>query len=225
MFTDGLQEYNKLFKGAILECRKVFTKLRVDVCSTCISSVGYQEIKEITVPYADSPSQLQIGLSTAKSWDSVWKYLDAYTGWENSKPIEMLAMKKGSERDRQNLDEFTRKRKWLLELLEWKYVKRTKKLILKLDEEYNEFKEKNLEVMRLQLCSLLSCYVTVLKMKRGCVMITVAIPAENAEDVFPFSPAMRENFQQVFPSIISVTCGKIKERFQVGIMHQFSCLP
>ena len=218
MFTDELQEYNKLFKGAILECRKVFTKLRKDVCSTCfIAGVDYLKIKEITVPFADSPSQLEIGLSTAKSWDSVWKYLDAYTGWENSKPIEMLTMEKGSERDSQNLDEFTHKRKWLLKLLEMKYDKRTKELVLELDEDYDEFKGENIEVMRLQLCNLLACHVTVLKVERGCVMITVAIPAETAEDIFPLSPAMREEFRQAFPSIISVKCGKINEKFEVSL--------
>ena len=224
MFTDELQEYNKLFKGAILECRKVFTKLRKDVCSTCfISGVDYLKIKEITVPYADSPSQLEIGLRTAKSWDSVWKYLNTYTGWENSRPIEILAIEKGSERDSQNLDEFTDTRKWLLELLKKNYNKRTKELVLELDEDYDEFNEKNLEVVRLQLCYLLKCHVTVLKVERGCVMITVAIPAETAEDIFPLSPAMREEFRQAFPSIISVICGKNEKRFEVSIKR--SCLP
>ena len=225
MFTDERQEDNTILKDAILECKKVFTKLRVDVCSTCISGVGYQEIKEITVPYAHSPSQLEIGLSTAKSWDSVWKYLDAYTGWENSKPIEMLAIKKGSERDSQNLDEFIRKRNWLLVLLKKNYNERTKELTLKLDVDYNEFKDENLEVVRLRLCSLLTCHVAVLKVERGCVNITVAIPAETTEDIFPLSPAMREEFQRAFPSIISVTCWKIKVQFEVSIIHQWSCLP
>ena len=217
MFIGELQEYNELFKGAIQEITVAFAKLRKGVCCTCKSGVGYQEIKEITLVVTNYPSQLKTGISTAQSWDSIWHYLDTYTGWKNSRPIEMLALQKGSERDKENLDQFTCKRKWLLELLEMKYDKRTKELVLKLDMDYNKFKDENLEVVRLHLCTLLLCHVAVLKIERGCVMITVAIPAETAEDVFPLFPTMREEFQRAFPSIIHVTCGKIKESFAVSM--------
>ena len=211
---------------AIREVIVVFAKLYEGVRSTCKSGVSYQEVKKIILPVTDYPPQLKTGISTAQSSESVWSYLDTYSGWENSRPIEILAIKKGNDSDKENIDEFLRKRKWLLELLKKNYNKRTKELILKLDVDYDEFKDENLEVVRLRLCSLLTCHVSVLKKEKGCMMITAAIPAETAEDIFPLSPAMREEFQQAFPSIVSVTCGKIKEPFVVSIMYmQLSCLP
>ena len=225
MSTGELQEYRVLFNDAILECRLSYAKSLKGIRNTCESVICHQEIKEITHDATYYPLQLKTGMSSAQSWDDVWHYLDTYTGWENSRPIELLVKEKGNKRDEENLDEFKRTRKWLLELLKKKFNKKTKELVLKLDEEYDEFKDENLEVVRLRLCSLLTCHVAVLKVERGCVMITVSIPAETTEEVFPLSPAMREEFQRAFPSIISVKCGKIKERFEVGIMHQLSCLP
>ena len=220
----GLYQYNALLDDAIKENKTTFAKLRRGVRDICESGIGYQEIKEITLPVINCPSQLKTGVSTAQSWDDVWHYLDTYTGWENSRPIEMIATEKGSERDIENLDEFLRTRKWSLKLLKMKYDKRTKELVLKLNDEYDEFKDEKLELVQLHLCTLLKCHVAVLKVERGCVMITVAIPAETAEDIFPLSPAMREEFQRAFPSIISVKCGKNRVRFEVSIMHQLSCL-
>ena len=170
MFIGELQKYNKLFKGAILESRIAFDILYNGVHSTCESGVSILEIKEIILPVTDYPPQLKTGISTAQSRDSVWSYLNIYTGWENSRPIEMLAIDKGSEKDKENLDEFTCKRKWLLQLLDMKYDKRTKELVLKLDMDYDEFKDENLEVVRLRLCSLLLYHVAVLKIERGCVI-------------------------------------------------------
>ena len=211
-----------MLNDVILENRNIFTRLREGIRETCHESgIGYQEIKDITLRVINYPLQLKTGISTAQSWDDVWHYLDKNTGWENSRPIETITAMKGSKRDKENLEEFLHMRKWLLELLENKYDKRTKELVLKLDQNYDEFKDENLEVVQLRLCTLLKCDVTVLKKKRGCVMITVAIPAETAEDIFPLSPAMREEFRQAFPSIMSVKCGKNEESFEVGIM---SCL-
>ena len=207
---------------AIREVMVVFAKLYEGVRSTCTSGVSYQEVKKIILPVADYPSQLETGIATAQSPESVWSYLDKYKGWVNSRPIEMLATTKGNDCDKENVKEFQHKRKWLLGLLEKNYYKRTKELVLKLDMDYDEFKDENLEMVRLHLCSLLRCHVTVLKVERGCVEITVAIPAETAEDIFPLSPAMREEFQRAFPSIISVECGNIQPfavSIEVGIME------
>ena len=167
-----------MLDDAMRENKTTFAKLHRGVRDTCESGIGYQEIKEITLPVINYPSQFKTGVSTAQSWDDVWHYLDTYTGWENSRPIEMIATEKGSKRDIENLDEFTHKRKWLLQLLEEKYEEKTKELVLKLNDEYDEFKDEKLEVVQLRLCSLLGCRVAVLKKERGCVMITVAIPAE-----------------------------------------------
>ena len=210
---------------AIREVLVVFAKLYEGVRSTCKSGVSYQEVKKIILPVADNPSQLKTGVATAQSSESVWSYLDKYSGWVNSRPIEMLAIKKGNDSDKENNDEFIRKRNWLLVLLKKNYNERTKELILKLDVDYDEFKDENLEVVQFHLCSLLACHVTVLKVERGCVKITVAIPAETAEDIFPLSPTMREEFRQAFPSIMFVKCGKNEVLFEVSIMHQWSCLP
>ena len=204
-----------MLNDAIMESRNTFAKLLNGVRSTCKSKVEYQEIKEIILPVINYTS-LKAGISTAESRDDIWHYLDTYTGWENSRPIEVLAIKKGDDRDKENIDKFWRTRKWLLELLKKNYNERTMELVLKLDMDYDEFKDENLEVVRLRLCSLLKCRVAVLKVERGCVMITVTIPAETAEDVFPLSPAMREEFHRAFLSIIHVTCGKIKESFAVS---------
>ena len=214
-----MQKYCVLFNDAILECRLSYAKSLKGIRNTCESVIGHQEIKKITHDATNYPLQLKTGMSSAQSWDDVWHYLDTYTGWENSRPIEMLVKEKGSKKDEENLSEFLHKREWFLEVLKMKYDERMKELVLKLDEDYDEFKCENIEVVQLRLCCLLRCLVTWLKVERGCVKITVAIPAETAEDVFPLSPTMREEFQRAFPSIISVTCGKIKEPFAVSTLN------
>ena len=160
--------------------------------------------------------ELEKGLHAATSWDSAWHYIDKYTGWENSRPIEYLA---ALLRDKEYLYEFQRKRKWLLELLGKHSKYDEKELVLKLDVDYNLFNDEKLEAVRLSLCNVLMCEVHVLKFENGCVKITVSIPSENAEEIFPLSPAKKEEFRLAFPSIISVTCGKIKESFTVSVFH------
>ena len=208
-----------------MECRLGFIFLRNSVRSSYKDGEYCQKIKTIILSVTTSyPPQLKRGLSTATSWDSAWYYLDKYTWWGNSRPIEVLASEKGNEKDEEYLREFIRKRMWVLKMLmkNTKYDERARQLVLKLDVDYNEFNEfndENIEVVRRSLNTLLYCDVDVLKVEKGCVKITVTIPSTIAEDTFPLSPTKKEKFQRAFPFIISVTCGKI-ESFAVSTIYQ-----
>ena len=89
-------------------------------------------------------------------------------------------------------------------------------MILKLKEKFDEFSYVRLKQVCLALCFLLKTAACPLDVQEGCVKITVTIPAVVAEDVFPFSPAMSKAFKKAFPTLISVSYGRLVEIFEVS---------
>ena len=199
-----LQRQAVLYKALLEHGQKSF-KRRV---------VPLQKIAEVARKYHDKPNFSHAALSKWASMDAVWNAFKEHTSWYNSEIVEAVITIWGDDSDKKSLKEFQEDRKNFAHFVceDGKEAK----MVLKLDEDFKQFTEEKLEQVCLTLCDLLNTTTCPLDVQEGCVKITMSIAAEVAEDVFPLSPAMKKAFQKAFPTLISISCGRTTEIFEVG---------
>ena len=143
-------------------------------------------------------------------WDAF-----SHTSWYNSGMVEGVVWVLGDKDDKKYCEKYQAKKESLLRLLDIPPLCKEAKIIIKLEEEFKYFPNERMELVRLAICDLLNCQACALDKEEGCVKITLSIPANVAEDAFPFSPSMRGAFQKVFPTMISITYENMTEKFEV----------
>ena len=179
--------------------------------------VPLQKIAEAAKTYHDQPKLSHTALKKLASMDEIWARFKEHTSWYNSELVEAVVMLHGDDNDLKNLEEFKKDRTALVRYLGDNSDQRKKtQMILKLEEDFNQFSDERLEQVCLTLCDLLETKTCPLDVQEGCVKITVSIPVDVAEDVFPLSPAMLKAFQKAFPTLISISCGRTVETFEVN---------
>ena len=208
----------KLFKRKLAATRLSYKKLLEDAQKSFKQrNVPIQKIaKAASYAYHEKPELSPEALSKM-SKDEVWASFEKHTAWYEYGVVEAEVTLHGNDSDKENLKEF---KKDLTRLVNWVRDNpehgKDAKVSLKLEEDFKQFTEEKLEQVCLTVCDLLETKTCPLDVQEGCVKITMSIPAEVAEDVFPLSPAMREAFQKAFPTLISVSCGRTTEIFEVG---------
>lgn len=189
--------------------------------------ISLQKVLAVAKEYPDQLKLSCTALDNLKSVDEVWDTLKQkeHTSWFNSEVVEDLVKHYGDVNDRENLREFQEDRKKLLFFMGDNEERGKKSIIvLKLEEEFQHFTEEKLKAVCMILCDLLNTTTCPLKVREGCVEITLSILAVAAEDFFPLSPAMKMAFLKAFPTLISISCGKNTETFEVSTILCFFIL-
>ena len=181
--------------------------------------VPVSEVIEVVIhnhdKYYDHRNINKAALEKMKSMDEIWDAFSQHTSWYNSEMVEAVVKLHGKETDKKHLDDYLTERKSLLHHLNIPQHSREAALTLKLQDNFEHFTNEKIELVRLAICDLLECQVCALDKKHGCVEITLFIPANVAENAFPLSSSMKKAFQKMFPTLISVTCRDIIEKFEV----------
>ena len=160
----------------------------------------------------------QAALERMRSMDEIWDAFGQHTSWYDSEMVEAVVRLLGNETDEKHLKEYLEERGRLLCHLNNPQHSSEAVMDIKLEEDFEHFTKQRMELVRLAIYDLLECHTCALDKEEGCVKITLSIPADVAEDALPLSPAMRDDFQKVLPTMISVTCGDITEKFEVILL-------
>lgn len=119
--------------------------------------------------------------------DEVWASFKEHTFWYKCELVEAVVKLHGAKSDRRNLKEFKNELANFKPFLNGSSDQRRKvTMILKLEEDFEEFSHTGLKQVCLALCDLLETTACPLDVQEGCVKIAVTVPAVVAEDVFPF---------------------------------------
>ena len=212
------QHFEKLLKRKLRRTRTLYqVLLKRGHESFKKRMVPLKEILEVAKTYHDQPKLSHTDLSKMASMDEIWASFKEHTSWYHSELVEAVVMLHGDDNDQKNLEEFKKVRTALVRYLGDNSDQRKKsQMILKVEEDFDQFSDERLEQVCLTLCDLLETKTCPLDVQEGCVKITMSIPAEVAEDVFPLSPAMKKAFQKAFPTLVSISCGRTTEKFEVG---------
>ena len=173
-----------------------------------------EPIEEVIKLYPEQPG---ISDRVFGSVDEVWGSFEEHTSWYNSELVEAVIRMHGSDRDQKNLGEFKNDRSKLIRHMDSNFDQSEKiTMILKLEENFNRFSDERLEQVRLTLCDVLETTTCSLDRQEGCVKVTMSIPMEVADSIFPLSPARKKAFHKVLPTLISISCGKFTTNFEVS---------
>ena len=220
------QRFEKLFKQKLRRTRTLYQALlKRGQESFKKRMVPLPKIVEAAKIYHDQLKLSHTALNKLASMDEMWVRFKEHTSWYNSEIVEAVVMLHGDDNDKKNLEEFKKDRTNLVRYLGDNSDQGKKiQMILKLEEDFDQFSNERLEQVCLTLCDLLETTTCPLDVQEGCVKITMSIPVDVAEDVFPLSPAMVKAFQKAFPTLISISCGRIVETFEVSTALHFYSL-
>ena len=186
--------------------------------------ISKQKVAEVAKIYPDQRKLSHTALSRMASMDKVWVSFKKHTSWYNSELVEAVVKIHGAESDLRNLEEFKNELSQLKPYLNGTSDHRkVTTRVLKLEEEFAKFSHKRLKQVCLALCHLLKTTVCPLNLEDGCVELTVSIPVNVAENVFPLSSMMKNAFKKALPTLISIRHGeRTVETFEVSIAL-YSC--
>ena len=212
------RRFEELFKRKLAATRLSYASLLKDAQESFKQhDVPVQGIAEAaSYAYKKQPELSPIALSSMHK-NEVWASFKKHTAWYNCGVVEAVVRLHGNVQDKKNLEEFKKDRTRLVHWLQENPEHgKDAKVILKLEEEFKEFSNERLEQVCLTVCDLLETKTCPLDVQEGCVKVTMSIPVDVAEDVFPLSPAMLRSFQKTFPTLMSISCGRITETFEVS---------
>lgn len=167
------------------------------------------------------------------SMDDIWATIKEHAPWYNSNVVEYLIRFYGDDNDKKVVDMFEIRHDKLIKFVFGNDLRGKKAtLVLKLEESIEYFNWEKHQLVHWTVCDLMNTTVCSLdaqemvydakkttmcspRPQEGCLEITMSILAEVVQDVFPFSPDMKEAFQKAFPTLISVRCGRFTEMFKV----------
>jgi len=172
--------------------------------------VSVQKIEEVIKRYPEQPG---ISDGVFGSVDEVWASFKKHTSWYNSEGVEAVVRLYGDDRDQKNLEEFKNDRLKLVRHMD-SNSDQSEKATMILKQEEN-FTDERLEQVRLTVCDLLETTTCSLDRQKSRVKLTMSIPMEMAECIFPLSPARKKDFHKALPTLISISCGKFTTNFKV----------
>lgn len=212
------QHFENLFKRKLRKAKVSYSVLlKFGQESFVKRMVSVQDIAEVAKIYPDQPELSHTTLSRMKSVDEVWVTFRKHTSWYNSELVEAVVRLYGGESNQEHLKVFERDRTSFVHYLGHNSDQRKRTtMILKLEEDFNQFSKKRLEQVCLTLCDLLETNTCPLDVEEGCIKITISVSADVAENVFPLPPTLKKALQKAFPTLISISCGRTLETFEAS---------
>jgi len=171
-------------------------------------------LKQIIEAAKTCGDQPKLSHKALRSMDRVWAFFKEQTSWyNNSLVVEAVVRLCGSGRDKKNLTKFQGDRANLAHFLHEnaKYGNVARKFLKR----KRKFSDERLEQVRLTVCDLLETTTCSLDRQKSRVKLTMSIPMEVAECIFPLSPARKKDFHKALPTLISISCGKFTTNFKV----------